>query len=98
MQGEILAALPSSRIRILAVNDAGHESGNLLAVEGRTLPLLQDTPEAAAWAAWNPAYRDVLVLDGENRALGVFNLTDHNLSVAAEYEALLRILRVAAGE
>lgn len=98
MQAEILADNPSSKIRILAINDAGYEAGNALAVEGRTIPLLQDTPEAAVWTSWGIEYRDVVILDGENKALGVFNLTDHNLSIGAEYDALLDFLRLKAGE
>ena len=35
---------------------------------------------------------------GENRALGVFNLTDRNLSLKPEYDALLDYLRLQAGE
>ena len=98
MQGEILSANPASRIRLLAVNDFGSEAGNPLAVVDRTIPLLQDTAEAAAWTSWSIEYRDVVILDGENRALGVFNLTDHNLSVKVEYDALLDYLRLQAGE
>jgi hypothetical protein len=98
MQGEILAANPASKIRIFAVNALGEEGGNSLAVAGRTLPLLQDDATAAAWTNWDVTWRDVVILDGENNALGRFNLTEHNLSVQSEYDALLDILRVAAGE
>jgi hypothetical protein len=99
MQKEILAANPGSRIRILAVNDAGHESGVPSAVGAdRTLPLLQDAPEVSAWTLWGVAYRDVVVLDGENRPLGVFNLTERSLDHRPEYDVLLDALRIAAGE
>jgi hypothetical protein len=99
MQAEILAANPASRIRILAVNGAGHESGIPGAVgTTRTIPLLQDTVEADAWGLWGAASRDVVVLDGENHAVGVFNLTDRSLDFRPEYDALLAALRVAAGE
>ena len=98
MQAEILAANPASRIRILAVNETGYETGNLLAVEGRTLPLLQDDATAAVWTNWAVTWRDVVILDGENRAVGVFNLTEHNLAFEDEYNALRAILRLAAGE
>lgn len=98
MQEEILAANPSSRIRLLAVNDAGYEAGNGTAVAGRTIPLLQDIPEVGAWTSWAVTYRDVVILDADNRALGVFNLTEHNLSETPNYDALLDYLRIAAGE
>jgi len=76
MQAEILQANPASRIRILAVNLAGLEGGNPLAVAGRTLPYLQDTVEADVWASWQVEWRDVVILDADGNALGNFNLTE----------------------
>ena len=98
MQAEVLAARPSSRIRVLAVNRAGAESANAVAVEGKTIPLLQDTAADAAWAAWRVREHDVVILDGENDALGLYSLTLHDLSFAPDYDALLDYLRLAAGE
>lgn len=95
---EILGANPASKIRILAVNDEGDEAGNDLAVEGRTIPLLQDSVEVSAWTSWAVTYRDVVVLDGDGNALGRFNLTDHNLDVLENYDLLLDYLRAVAGE
>src|SRR5688572_12359275 len=99
MQDEILAANPASKIRLFAVNDVGEE-GNVGTAAGTTheAPILQDTAAVGAWGLWNVTYRDVVILDGENRPLGVFNLTEHNLAVEADYEALLAFLRLAAGE
>jgi hypothetical protein len=98
MQAELRAANPGTRICLLAVNDAGYEAGNGPTSEGRTIPLLQDTPEAGVWAAWAVEYRDVVVLDAEGRALGRTNLTGHDLEIPENYEALLAFLRFAAGE
>jgi len=98
MQAEILDANPSSKIRIVGVNLAGQEAGNGLASAGRILPLLQDDPSTDAWTAWHAAWRDVIILDADNDAVGVFNLTDHNLSVRVEYDTLLDFLRATAGE
>ena len=98
MQGEILAANPASLIRILAVNAMGEEAGNALVPGSLVLPLLQDDATAAVWTNWNVTWRDVVILDEDNNAVGVFNLTEHNLSYKPEYDALLDILRVAAGE
>lgn len=44
------------------------------------LPLLQDTVEQQAWQQWAITYRDVVILDGENRVVGVLNLTENNLA------------------
>ena len=97
MQADLLAANPASRIRILGVNEDGQQGSNALAVEGRTLPWLQDLA-GAAWGGWAVTYRDVIVLDEENREVGVFNLTVHDLGQPAEYAALLAMLKSAAGE
>lgn len=97
MQAEILAANPASKIRILGVNEDGQQGSNALAVEGRTLPWLQDVA-GAAWGGWAVTYRDVVVLDDQNRKVAVFNLSVHDLGRPQEYADLLAILRSAAGE
>jgi hypothetical protein len=99
MQGEILAANPGSSIRLFAVNDQGYESGVPLAYAGgETLPILQDTYDVVAWTLWAVQYRDLVILDGDGNALGVLNLTDHDLQVQSEYDDLLDYLRIKAGE
>ncbi len=99
MQAEILAANPASAIRVFAVNDVGEEAFvGIAAGSVHAAPILQDTAEVGAWGLWNVTYRDVVILDGEGRCLGVYNLTEHNLQVQADYDALLGFLRLAAGE
>jgi hypothetical protein len=66
---------------------------------------LQDTSEFQAFQSWRveearptaPAivYRDVVVLDTDNRAVAVYNLTDYNLAIRANYDRLKMILRTA---
>lgn len=97
MQAEILAANPSSKIRILGVNGTGQEAYNDLAVADNSIPWLQDTADTA-WGAWGVTYRDVVILDAANRKVAVFNLTEHDLAIPGEYAALLALLRSAAGE
>jgi hypothetical protein len=43
-------------------------------------------------------WRDVVILDTDNNAVGVYNLTEHNLSETLNYDALLDFLRITAGE
>lgn len=95
MQAEILAANPDSRIRLFGINQAGSEFGNDF-VTG-TIPLLQDAADGA-WTTWKPVYRDVVILDAQNRKVGVFNLTDHDLQVQEEYDTLKAMLLDIAGE
>jgi hypothetical protein len=97
MQAEILTANPASRIRILGINQTGQEASNPLAVEGNTIPWLQDVQDAA-WAGWVVEWRDVIVLDEQNRRLFKVNLTSHNLTDPDEYAAVLARLKAVAGE
>jgi len=92
MQQEINAASPATPVQILGVNEAGQESGNAAMCEGRSLPWLQDTAEAQVWARWAITYRDVVILDRENRRMTAFNVTEHNLAIPAKYDSLKTLL------
>jgi hypothetical protein len=96
MQGELDAEAPELGIRLLGVNGAGYESGVAPMVDGRSIPLLQDTAEAGLWTAWAAEYRDVVVLDRDNTPIAVFNLTEHDLSQMGEYATLKGVLLDAA--
>jgi len=92
MQGELDAELPELQIRLLGVNGAGHESGVPSMIDGRVIPLLQDTVEVDAWNDWEVVYRDVIILDRDNVPVGVFNLTENDLSNMGDYTALKTML------
>jgi hypothetical protein len=96
MQYEFNADFPELGIKLLGVNGADFEAGVPQMVNGRFIPLLQDTAEADVWTAWGVEYRDVIILDRENVPVGVFNLTAHDLSQMGEYEALKGMLIDAA--
>ncbi len=97
MQDELDASHPELGIRLLIVNEDGYESGleSLFAVTD--LPVLQDDEVALVWERWDATWRDVWVLDPDNEAHAVYNLTEHNLAVAEEYEGLRLLLIEAAG-
>ena len=91
MQAELNAdPAAGSRLPIVisGINAAGHESFNTVIVENRTIPWLQDTGAQDVWGTWrvNEArpeapgieWRDLVVLDAENRVISVYNLTDPN--------------------
>jgi hypothetical protein len=63
---------------------------------GRTLAWLQDNAAQAVWDSWQVTYRDLVILDRKNWRIGVFNLTEHNLAVPAEYATLKQKLLDAA--
>lgn len=92
MQAQLDAEHPELDIALLGVNELGHEAGNALVCEGRTIPWLQDTAEADWWGSWAPTYRDVVILDAQSELVGVYNLTDHSLLDDANYQALYDLL------
>ena len=96
MQHDIDTVATPRPVHILGVNEAGQEADNALACQGRTLPWLQDTPAANVWASWRVTWRDVVILDGENKVVRIYNLTDHDLNVSAHYAELRGILLAAA--
>lgn len=63
---------------------------------GRDLAWLQDDATKDVWNLWEHAYRDVVILDEENKLVERYNLTDHPLDTAANYEALKSKLLGAA--
>ena len=73
MQGELDAAKTGLEIHILGVNGAGHEGDNTLMTDGRDIPRLQDTEEAAVWDLWNITHRVVVILDGGHITVAVSN-------------------------
>ena len=97
MQKELEAGQGERRVQILGVNQTGHEAANASITDGRDLPWLQETAEVDVWAAWQIAYRDVVVVGPDNRVVEVFNLTQKDLEVAENYAALKDLLqRVSA--
>jgi hypothetical protein len=53
---------------------------------------LQDTAAADWWGVWSPAYRDVVILDGQGELAGVFNLTEQPITDDANYAELEQLL------
>lgn len=101
MQDEIGYDVPDGAavpVRILGINEAGQESGNAGMFPGPSIPWLQDTLAEHVWnGKWQVEWRDVVVLDDQNRRLAVYNLTTHNLADAANYTALRNLLLASAG-
>ena len=92
MQGEIDADSTARAVQILGVNAAGQESGNADMCAGRTTPWLQDTAEVQVWNSWAVTWRDVVILDAENKVIAIYNLTEHRLEDADNYAALKNLL------
>ena len=91
-------------IQLLAVNEIGFSSGNSAASQtaspasGATgvCPFIDDNVVDDIWSTWQVTFRDVVILDQDNVIVGEFNLTQNNLSSAANRETLKAMLVAAA--
>lgn len=97
MQAELDLLPTRLPIQILGINGIGYESGNASITSGRELPWLQDVSSEEVWVSWAVVYRDVQILDADNQLSSVYNLTEHDLSQSAQYEALKNLLIETAG-
>lgn len=90
---------PVLNIQIVGINEFGQDppGANDLATTGRTMPLLQDVDANANQVSdvwydrWNVTYRDVVILNGQNEKIDVYNLTPptgFDLRVAENYATL----------
>jgi len=101
MQQELRDVYPLLQIQLVGINERGQEPGNASATAGLTLPWLQDVDvnsdgRSDVFASWQVALRDVVILDGGNAKVGVYNLNTHNLAIAANYATLRQMLVDAA--
>ena len=83
-------------IQIHGVNEVGYDGGNTSISSGRSTPWLQDDADHLVWDDWDVSFRDVYILDGENRLIAIYNVTTHALSDSANYQELEDIFRAAA--
>ena len=101
MQQDLRSSYPALRIQLLGVNEKGQEPGNPSATAGRVLPWLQDVDANAdgksdVFASWQVALRDVVILDGSNAKVNLYNLNSHDLANAANFATLRGMLVDAA--
>ena len=102
LQTELQTTYSLLRIQLLGINQRGQEPGNEATTEGRGLPWLQDVDTDGNYLSdvardlWDLTYRDLVILDGDNTQVGVFNLDDHNLADSENYATLREMLVDAA--
>ncbi len=101
LQKELEAAYPVLRIQLLGVNAYGQDAANEPTTQDRELPWLQDVDAnhdglGDAAALWNPSYRDVYILDGDNVQVASFDVDWNDLQQPANYDALRELLIDAA--
>lgn len=96
MQQELLAERPELQISIIAVNEMGYDAGNSLVPDISSLPMVQNDSIAQVWSNWGAVWRDVIVLDQENRPVATFNLTTYNLATTENYDLVkAELIRIA---
>lgn len=61
-----------------------------------SLAWLQDTTEDSVWNRWQITYRDVYIVDSQNRLFAVYNLTEHDLFYPENQQALKQLFLAAA--
>ncbi|HUG71040.1 MAG TPA: dockerin type I domain-containing protein [Pirellulaceae bacterium] len=96
LQAELRATYPVLDIQIVGINEFGQDpvGFNDQMTTGRTLPWLQDVDTNAnqvsdVWSEmWDVTYRDVIIINGENETVDVYNLTTNDLGVAANYATM----------
>lgn len=76
---------------IVGINQIGYDAGNESIKEGRDAPWVQDNEAVNVWADWGINYRDVLLLDGDRRAVHVSNLSNEGLQNDVNYCNLAQI-------
>ncbi|MDP7038166.1 MAG: hypothetical protein QGI45_03340, partial [Myxococcota bacterium] len=72
---------PELSISLLGINQEGHDSANDVVSENAavTLPWLQDNADADVWSLWNANWRDIIILDKNNKYYSTFSVHgDHN--------------------
>ena len=98
LQKELRDSNPELNIEILGINhfDANSDFSNTQNTVGRELPWLQDTTDDRVWDVWDVEWRDVYILDPQNRRYAVMNLTQNDLGIPANRQALKTLLIEAA--
>ena len=93
---ELRAAKPDLNIEIIGVNRNTDAAYNSEVTSVSTLAWLQDTTENSVWNQWEIAYRDVVIVDSQNRFFAVFNLTVNDLFYPENQQALKQLFLAAA--
>ena len=75
-------------ISMIGVNQFGFDSSNDEITLLGDLPWLQEEDGDNVWASWSVTYRDVIILDKENKIVDVFNLTNQDLENSEHFSNL----------
>ena len=98
MQKELAGMNLAKTVRITGINQWDRGSANDAMCMGRDLPWLQDTETMKVWDLWEHEYRDVLILNEKNELVGKYNLTNNDLGMPDNYNALRDMILNAANQ
>jgi hypothetical protein len=93
---ELRSERPEWNIEIVGINWITSSSANPLMTAGRILPWLQTSSTNRAESIWGATYRDVRILDPENRLVGLYNLSANDLGQADRRAAMKSLFVDAA--
>jgi hypothetical protein len=79
-------------VEIVGINVKSDVAYNGSYTVGIALPWLQDTAEQNVWTFWNARWRDVRIVDSQNRLLAIYNVDDHDLSIPDNFQTLKQLL------
>ena len=96
MLSELKSAKTDLNIEVIGINKTGYDVFNPLIFSSSNLPWLQDNPVDEVWSHWQVTWRDVFILDSENRVYAVYNLTEHNLAIPENRQELKQLFLQAA--
>lgn len=82
----------TTQVQFLGVNREDGADDAAEAVEGVSIPLLQDTTDVDAWGLWEVEWRDLVLLDADNQVVGVINLTEHDLAEEENVELVRELV------
>ncbi len=96
MQDELDSEDTRVPVKLVTINEAGHESGVATFTDGRDVPVLQEESGDGIWESFRIAYRDVVIVDENGVTVSIFNLTDNSLADSDNYDTLKQQLLDAA--
>ena len=84
-------------VEIVGINNPDDSANNHYVVaEERSLPWLQDSATSSAWLSWKVVWRDLRIVDPQNRLVAVLNLSYNDLSFASNRTTVKQLFLNAA--
>jgi len=92
MQQEMDSESMGMPIHLFGINGPGTEGSIPDMVDGRMIPLLQDTIVDPVSGLWGAQHFDLVVLDADNMVATIINLGQNDLTDPANYAAMKEML------